>query len=126
MTWKPLGEPQEIGAGLRQYVQSSHHHEGGHYVELDGHTLLVLPDGRTTPRNRSQAIADALQATAAVEGVDRVSYLIGRLVRIGATNLRLDGDPLLPEPATPAGQWVVELRGDGSVDARYLGAEGRR
>lgn len=136
MTWRPNGEPQTIGAGTRQYLESGHSHEGGHEVLLDGFTLRALPDGRTTPRNRSQAIAGALQTIEELRGAvckyegleepvefDAVAYLVGSLILAGATNLHLDGEPVLPAADTPNAQWVVELRGDGTVEARYLGGD---
>lgn len=139
MTWKPLKDPQEIGPAVVQYLRSTDHgHEGAHDVALAGLTVRVLPDPRTTARKRSHTIREALhtidavtrvpldmayvsdQDSDALDGFDPVAYLIGSLVLDGATNIEVDGEPVLPRPSA-AGQWTVELRDDGEVVATYLG-----
>lgn len=124
MTWSPVGDPQEIGAGHRQYLSGTHSHEGGHDVALAGLTVRVLPDGHTSPRKRSQAIAEALQTVPVLAGAsdsfDPVAYLVGVLVMEGARRIEVDGVDLFPAP--PAiGQWRLDLVGDGHVAATFLG-----
>lgn len=134
MTWKPLKDPQEIGPAVVQYLRSTDHgHEGAHDVALAGLTVRVLPDPRTTARKRSHTIREALGTISDLQGAvfklegleepvefDPVAYLIGSLVLDGATNIEVDGEPVLPRPSA-AGQWTVELRDDGEVVATYLG-----
>jgi len=105
---KPIGKPRTVGEVDIQYVGSSKHsHEGGHQVSLDGQTLLVLPDGRTTARQRSHALSEALQAVT-TSRTNLLDMVIGRLVRVGAVNLVLDGEPLIVSDPPP----VMSLRLD--------------
>jgi hypothetical protein len=105
---KPIGKPRTVGEVDIQYVGSSKHsHEGGHEIALDAHTLLVLPDGRTTARQRSHALSEALQAVSIPEA-SLLDTVIGRLVRVGATNLILDGEPLIVSDPPP----VLSIRLD--------------
>jgi len=104
----PIGEPRKVGSADVQYVGSSHHaHEGGHEVDVNGQTLLVLPDGRTTARRRSHVITQALDAEC--EDPQHLLYrVVGALLVAGATNLHVDGEPLIPDTTTP----IVSLRLD--------------
>lgn len=82
---RPLGDPREVGPGAVRYLAGSHSSEGGHEVALDGHVLHVLPDGRTTARQRSHAITAALHAEPTP-----LTHLIGCLIMVGVSNLTLD------------------------------------
>lgn len=95
---KPLGEPRRIAGAEIQYLEglSDHGHEGGHRVAIAGRELLVLPDGHTTARKRSQAISTALQkAEEEVVSLETALIMvIGSLVKAGAYAMTLDGEPI--------------------------------
>lgn len=99
MSYKPQGDPRTAGPGEIQYLgDSSHQHEGGHRIAIAGREVLVLPDGRSTARNRSHVITRVLHEAAA-GGTDSetvISTLVGALVLSGATNITVDGAPVLP------------------------------
>jgi len=89
---RPLGPEREIGAGIVRYLDGGHAREGGHLVALNGREVTVLPDGRTTARQRSQAITAALQAAP-----DPLADLVGTLILAGVSNLAVDGIPIVGE-----------------------------
>ena len=112
-------EGKRVGSGIVTYLRPAHGHEGGHEVHVDGVTVRVLPDGATTTRARAGVIREAL-TTEVVAGGARVAYLVGRLVLAGATNLEVDGKPLIPRSG---GRWRLDLAGDGEVRATWLGGD---
>lgn len=105
---KPVGDPRVIAGIEVQYVSSStHSHEGGHRLTVNGRTVLALPDGHTTARQRSHAISEALQET---DGHEPAGFyaVVGALVVSGARNIEIDGRPLLTDNA----RTVASLRLD--------------
>lgn len=111
---KPLGEAREVGPGTVVYLSGGHSSEGGHEVALNGRRLRVLPDGRTTARQRSQAITAGLQAEP-----DPLHSLIGHLIHYGASHLALDGVPLTVGDSTD--RVLASLRLEVSQDERGVG-----
>jgi hypothetical protein len=121
--WKPAVQARDIAGHSVQTIRATLVNEAGHEIAINGRRLRVLPDGGTSSRKRSCIISEALAASERVEGswLDPLAYLVGSLLVAGASNLWLDDEPLVPQPQDPAGQWVVTLAGDGSVDARFVG-----
>jgi hypothetical protein len=121
VTWKPLHEKSVAETPFTLLtLRAPHSHEVAHELVLGGRTLRVLPDGRTTARKRSYNISDALTAHGQLPETDLLALLVGWLVIDGATNLELDGLPLMAP--TPSAQWRVLLNDDGSIKATYLGS----
>lgn len=123
MAWKPEGKPRLIGDAEIQYLRSADHgHAGGHQVTLYGRTVVSLPDPHTSTSKRSRAISVALGSLQAAPShhIDPVAYLVGCLVVIGATNIEIDGVPIVERQAAEV-EWQVHLRTDGSVEATWLG-----
>lgn len=132
--WKPALEPRHQHGATIQTVRAAITNETGHDVTVDGRTLRVLPDGRTTSRKRSWVISEALAVAHAVQAnqkplihdgevyvVDPITYVTGALVLAGATNLWLDDQPLNPTPAVPAVDLRISPTGDGQgVEVRLL------
>lgn len=126
MSFVPIGDPRRIGLLVEvQYVgDKSHGHEGGHRITMAGREVLVLPDGLTTARNRSHVITRVLHAVEMAEAVTvlGVDALVGALVREGATNILVDGDPVF---AGDAGSVIAALRlevlEDGVIRVASLG-----
>lgn len=107
----PNGPARTIGTAVVQYVADrGHGHEGGHRIALAGRDVLVLPDGRTTAKNRSHVITRVLHAAEEAERTteDALESLIGALVLSGATNITLDGIPFFDGGETP----IVSVRLD--------------
>lgn len=93
---QPKGDPTAVGAAEVQYLtDSSHSHEGGHRITVDSREVLVLPDGRTTGRNRRAVITRVLAGEP-----NPVETLVGGLVLAGATNITIDGNPILTADPT--------------------------
>ena len=108
MSLVPVGDPRVVGDAEIQYVgDKSHSHEGGHRIAVAGRSVLVLPDGRTTARNRSHVITRVLHAFAG-SGLDPTEALIGALVVEGATSIEVDGQRILADGSSP----IVSLRLD--------------
>ena len=106
MSLTPFGDPRVIGDAEIQYVtDKSHSHEGGHRIAVAGRNLLVLPDGRTTARNRSHVITRVLHGFTG-SALDPTEALIGALILEGATNIEVDGEKILPSD----GETIVSLR----------------
>jgi len=120
--WHIEGEPRELAGGAEvQYLRSQHHHEGSHEIRFsDTETLWVGPDGVTTARGR---IGTAAEAYGDAHGalLDPVAYVVGRLVLVGATNLKLNGEPVIRRRDGTV-QWVVELHDDGEMRATWTGS----
>ncbi|HLF43226.1 MAG TPA: hypothetical protein VJA46_06840 [Acidimicrobiia bacterium] len=124
---KPLKEARVIGDVSIQYLaDSSHSHEGGHRITVTGRNLLVLPDGRTTARNRSHVITAVLSA-AQGHGADPIQTLVGALVLEGATNLELDGVPVFASERRLVASMrldIVESESGVDVEVGIIGGAG--
>lgn len=91
---------REVGAAEITYVRDpGHRHEGHHRIAVAGRTVVVKGDGATKSRSRSGAATRALSAVSERGGSDQdaVEQLIGALVLIGATNVTIDNQPILPD-----------------------------
>lgn len=114
--WKMEGTPRMVagsaGSAMVQYLRGAGG-VGGHDVYLGtGETVRMLPDSTTTARRRTGAVQ------AAVEGnVSLLAQLVGALVVSGATNVLVDGKPIMPNTG---GRWIVELADGGEVSMRYV------
>lgn len=128
MTWKPQRDPKVIGDASIQYLRSdqTHGHEGAHDVTLGGLTVRVLPDGHTTARKRYDTILEAVTTAQAVTRwkvdlhFDPVAYLVGYLMTAGLTSIEIEGEPVFARPEAK-GQWLLELRDDGTTEAKWMG-----
>lgn len=108
--WKPQSTPERFPWNATLQYLRGPGTEGAHDVAFPaGRVLRVLPDGRTTTKMRAVVIRRALEAELGLDGV------VGGLVLAGATNLELDGTVLVP-----FGRWMVELRDNGEMSARYV------
>lgn len=129
--WNPVLEPRAIPGGHAQTIRTAVTNETGHDVTLTGRTIRVLPDGVTTSRRRSYIISEAPTAAHVANraidrydpqeaAIDPVTYLIGALVVAGATNIELDGQPILHRtPATVT--WRVDCHSDGDIRISRIG-----
>lgn len=108
--WRPHRDPKPVGPFEVQYMTSStHSHEGAHRIVVDGVSVLVLPDGRTTARNRSAVITRVLEAVTVVQPTGgRVWMFVGGLMVEGVTSIELDGLSILPE----GGDRIASIRLD--------------
>ena len=126
MNFKDLGDSRSIGIGQVQYVaDSSHAHEGGHRVAVADRELLVLPDGRTTARNRSHVITRVLHAVEGTE-VNPVESLVGALIMAGATRIMVDDRDVLDFGDTTVASLRLDLTttpdGQFRFEAVHLGS----
>lgn len=115
--WRPHRPLRDLGSAQLQALRAGHSHEAAHDVTVGDRNLRVLPDGHTAARRRYDTILRAYDS----ESVDRLALVVGSLVLIGATNLELDGRPLIPN-AGRRGEWRILLNDDGSMAATFLGA----
>jgi hypothetical protein len=116
----PIGDPRLYGPVEVQYVgDRSHGHEGGHRIAVAGREILALPDGRTTARDRSHAITRVLHADQP-DALDRLEAVLGSLVLAGATNILVDGQPLIGDD-TPAVSLRLDIFGNGTLNVTSLG-----
>ncbi len=121
--WRREGEPRIVkqhdsfiyggGEVTLQYLRGPGG-VGAHEVLVSSEYMLtMLPDATTTPRKRTGAVSVALG-----EDHSLLAAIVGELVLAGATNLLLNGKPLIERERT--GRWIVEMFKDGEVDMRYV------
>ncbi len=115
--WRAEGEPRLLqgsaGDALLQYMRGPGG-VGAHQVQLStGEMLTMLPESTTTARKRTGCVSVAVEGKGSL-----LAAIIGELVLAGATNLLLDGEPLIRREST--GRWIVELVKDGEVEMRYV------
>jgi len=118
-----LESTREIGPGATvTYLRPQHGHEGGHDFTIGDDVLRVLPSSRhhTTARKRLRVLEQAYGAAQAVDGIDTVAYVVGSLLLAGATNILVNGDPIVAVNDA-AGIWRLELAHAGQVRATYVG-----
>ncbi len=95
-----MGDVREVGPATIVYVRDpGHRHEGHHRITVAGKQVVVKGDGATKSRSRLGAAKRALSAASERGGSDNdaLEQLIGALVLCGATNVTVDGQPILPD-----------------------------
>lgn len=117
----PVGDPRTVADVSVQYVaDKSHAHEGGHRLALDGRTVEVLPGGPTQARNRSHVITRVLHDTEGMPDSTRLETLVGALVLEGATNILIDGTPVVAG-RVPIASLRLDVDDDGTISVTSLG-----
>jgi len=125
MSWLPEDTRHLDDHASVTCLRSQHGHEGGHDLTIGDDTLRVLPSSRhhTTARKRLRVLEHAYGAAQGVDGVDTVAYVVGSLLIAGATNILVNGTPIVAVDDS-AGEWRLELVHAGQVRATYVGGSG--
>lgn len=95
-----MSDVREVGPATIVYVRDpGHRHEGHHRIAVAGKQVVVKGDGATKSRSRLGAAKRALGAVSERGGSDddALEQMIGALVLMGATNVTVDDQAIIPD-----------------------------